>query len=223
MASSIQIKPLWLFPKIMVIRESWKLICKPLRQISSLGGTGRRGQNYPSIWWKRSLFFFNVGVCIIHRSPSKFNGRGHSDTSVGSAQLSLMWRHQKLQGTSRHSRITAKRRGGKAQKKGTPLPFPPLPWFLGPTLQVEFALSALQKDRTHRVQIVVAVTAQGASPSFCYLQRMEKREKGSLSPADRTQNTCSLLGKKMPHPAQTLLVFGTVASWKIRMNCGCFL
>lgn len=66
----------------------------------------------------------------------------------------------------------SKEKRGKAQKKDTPPLFPPPPWFLGPTLQVEFALSALQKDRTHRVQIVVAVTAQGASPSFCYLQRM---------------------------------------------------
>lgn len=75
--------------------------------------------------------------------------------------------------------IMENKRVEKARKKGlslsfhppTPCPVSPSPSFLSPTLQVEFALSALQKDRTHRVQIVIAVTAQGASPSFCYLWR----------------------------------------------------
>lgn len=38
-----------------------------------------------------------------------------------------------------------------------------------PTLKVQFALGALQKDGTHRVQIVVAVTAQGPSACLCDL------------------------------------------------------
>lgn len=45
---------------------------------------------------------------------------------------------------------------------------PPLP--PAPTLKVKFALGALQKDRTHRVQIVVAVTAQGPSACLCDLE-----------------------------------------------------
>lgn len=60
--------------------------------------------------------------------------RHFTGVSPGSAQLSLRWSHQKLQGTSRHSRITAKRRGGKAQEKGTPLPLPPPSLAPGPYL-----------------------------------------------------------------------------------------
>lgn len=44
------------------------------------------------------------------------------------------------------------------------------PWPPAPTLKVKFALGALQKDRTHRVQIVVAVTAQGPSACLCDLE-----------------------------------------------------
>lgn len=60
--------------------------------------------------------------------------RHFTGVSPGSAQLSLMWSHQKLQGISRHNRITAKRREGKAQKKGTLLPFPPPSLVPGPYL-----------------------------------------------------------------------------------------
>lgn len=38
------------------------------------------------------------------------------------------------------------------------------------TLKVQFALRALQKDGTHRVQIVIAVTAQGPSTCLCDLE-----------------------------------------------------
>lgn len=140
--------------------------------------------------------FIYIGVCIIHRSPSKFNGRGHPDTSLGSSlqflaplpqSLSspalLCWASYEATGPASGTAkkvITANRGGERSRKKAThlsfhpptPCPVLPSPSFLCPTLQVEFALSALQKDRTHRVQIVIAVTAQGASPSFCYLWRM---------------------------------------------------
>lgn len=39
-----------------------------------------------------------------------------------------------------------------------------------PTLKVQFALRALQKDGTHRVQIVIAVTAQRPSACLCDLE-----------------------------------------------------
>lgn len=110
----------------MVIRESQKLICKPLTQISSSGGTGRRGQNSPSVLMEKVTFFFNVGVCILHRSPSKFNGRGHSDTSVGSA-LALLSRASC--GGTRSSREfpdtaeSQQREEGERLRKRTPLPY----------------------------------------------------------------------------------------------------
>lgn len=109
----------------MVIRESQKLICKPLTQISSSAGTGRRGQNSPSVLMEKVTFFFNVGVCILHRSPSKFNGRGHSDTSVGSA-LALLSRASC--GGTRSSREfpdtaeSQQREEGKGSEKGHPSP-----------------------------------------------------------------------------------------------------
>lgn len=45
-------------------------------------------------------------------------------------------------------------------------------------MQVELALRALQQDRTHRVQIVVAVAAQRACPSFRHLEREESETRG---------------------------------------------
>lgn len=53
-----------------------------------------------------------------------------------------------------------------------PLPpsAPPPPAPPAPTLQMKFALGALQKDRTHRVQIVIAVTAQRPSACLCDLE-----------------------------------------------------
>ena len=39
-----------------------------------------------------------------------------------------------------------------------------------PTLKVQFALGALQKDGAHRVQVVVAVAAQGPSARLCDLE-----------------------------------------------------
>lgn len=103
--------------------------------------------------------------------------------SPNPAVLSIMWSHQKplvlLQGTYKADDNPRKWEGKRLEKGhpsfiSSPRSVPSVTVCLppGPTLQVEFALSTLQKDRTHRVQIVVAVTAQGAGPSFCYLQRM---------------------------------------------------
>lgn len=89
MAPSIQIQPLWLFPKIMVIRESRKLICKPLTQISSLGGMERRGQNSPSIPMEEVTFFFML-VCVSYTEVHQ-NSVAETDTSLGSALALLSW------------------------------------------------------------------------------------------------------------------------------------
>lgn len=79
---------------------------------------------------------FYVGVCIIHRSPSKFNGRGHSDTSLGSALAPLSWASYEATRSSREFPDTteSQQRGEKAQKKGTLLPFPPPSLVPGPYL-----------------------------------------------------------------------------------------
>lgn len=119
----------------MVIRESQKLICKPLTQISISGGTERRGQNSPSLLMEEITFLLLLLFwcwCVYHTQKSiKIQWqralRHFTGVSPGSA-------HQKLQGSSIHSRITAKRRGGKAQEKGTSLPFPPLCLVPGPYL-----------------------------------------------------------------------------------------
>lgn len=119
----------------MVIRESQKLICKPLTQISISGGTERRGQNSPSLLMEEITFLLLLLFwcwCVYHTQKSiKIQWqralRHFTGVSPGSA-------HQKLQGSSIHSRITAKRRGGKAQIKGPPLPFPPLCLAPGPYL-----------------------------------------------------------------------------------------
>lgn len=66
----------------MVIRESQKLICKPLTQISDLGGTTRRGQNVPSVVMRKVAFVY-IRMCIIHGYPSPLGVRGHPDTSLG--------------------------------------------------------------------------------------------------------------------------------------------
>lgn len=44
------------------------------------------------------------------------------------------------------------------------------PFVQFPTLKVQFAFRALQKDGTHRVQIVIAVTAQRPSACLCDLE-----------------------------------------------------
>lgn len=46
----------------MVVRESQKLICKPLTQISNSGGMERCGQNSPSILMEEVTFFMLVCV-----------------------------------------------------------------------------------------------------------------------------------------------------------------
>ena len=38
------------------------------------------------------------------------------------------------------------------------------------TLQMKLALGALQEDRAHRVQIVIATASQWARPRLCHLQ-----------------------------------------------------
>lgn len=50
-----------------------------------------------------------------------------------------------------------------------PPPAPPLSQHF-PTLKVQFAFCALQEDRTHRVQIVIAVAAQRPSACLCDLE-----------------------------------------------------
>ena len=58
-----------------------------------------------------------------------------------------------------------------------PLPPTPTPSPPAPTLKMKFALGALQKDGTHRVQIVIAVTAQRPGACLCDLE-------GTLKVAD---------------------------------------
>lgn len=63
-----------------------------------------------------------------------------------------------------------------------------------PTLKVQFALRALQKDGTHRVQIVIAVTAQRPSACLCDLEgtsRVADMRQTPLSGTDSAESAPS--------------------------------
>lgn len=78
-----------------------------------------------------------------------------------------------------------------------------------PTLKVQFALRALQKDGTHRVQIVIAVTAQRPSACLCDLEwtsratDVRQMPLSGTDPAESAPSRAQAAEKAWPEPAAT--------------------